>query len=203
MGTYISAHPLESYKLSLERLGVVTHAEAVAEAGHTPKRFKLAGAVLGRQIRRSAKGNPFAFAKLSDSSGAYEITVFSEALAASRDLLESGNAILVSVEAKREDSGDVRFTAHSIKSLDIAAASAAKGLDIFLASVAEPDEKDLGVLKSRLKDAGQGKGEVHIHIQIPEAGREVEIGLPGGFSISPGLREQLERSPGVARLRDI
>ena len=46
------------------------------------------------------EGNKFAFVSLSDGGGAFEITVFSELLAAKRDVMEAGQAILVDVDAQ-------------------------------------------------------------------------------------------------------
>ena len=65
-----------------------------------PSRFKLAGVVVSKQERTSKNGNKFAFVQLSDGGGAFEITVFSELLAAQRDLLEAGQAVLIEVDAQ-------------------------------------------------------------------------------------------------------
>ncbi len=201
VGTYLTAHPLESYATSLERLGVVTHADAVAQASGEARRIKLAGAVLGRREHRSSRGNRFAFLRLSDSSGAYEITVFSEQLAAARELLEGGKSVLATVEARVDDNGEVRLTAQRIQSLDAAVAHAAAGLEVFLDAAGS--EEDFGVLRAHLEAASKGRGHIHLHVQIAEEGRVVEIGLPGGFAISPALRAELEMAPGVVRLRDL
>ena len=53
---------------------------ASEKAQNGPLVAKLAGVVAGRQERKSAKGNRFAFAQLSDVSGAYEVTLFSDVL---------------------------------------------------------------------------------------------------------------------------
>ena len=63
-------------------------------AGRTGNRAKLAGIVIGRQERTSAKGNRFAFVQLSDTSGMFEALVFSETLSTSRELLEPGHRVL-------------------------------------------------------------------------------------------------------------
>ena len=41
---------------------------------------KIAGSISGKQVRKSAKGNRFAFAQLTDPTGAYEVTIFSDVI---------------------------------------------------------------------------------------------------------------------------
>ena len=63
---------------------------------------KIAGSVSTKQERKSAKGNRFAFVGLSDPTGLYEVTVFSDTLEAARDLLEPGRNVVLGVEANLE-----------------------------------------------------------------------------------------------------
>ena len=62
IGFYLSSHPLASYERSLQRLKVSRAADlpALLQRG-VPGRIKLAGTVIDRQERTSAKGNRFAF----------------------------------------------------------------------------------------------------------------------------------------------
>ncbi|MYF85808.1 MAG: DNA polymerase III subunit alpha [Rhodospirillaceae bacterium] len=71
VGVYLSAHPLDSYARSLEKMEVVSYGRLVerAQAGEPPSVARLAGTVIGRKERRNAKGNRFAFVQLSDASG--------------------------------------------------------------------------------------------------------------------------------------
>ena len=62
-----------------------------------PSVEKLAGSVAARQERKSAKGNRFAFVSLSDPTGLYEVTVFSDVLEACRDHLEPGKNVVLTV----------------------------------------------------------------------------------------------------------
>ena len=70
IGFYLSSHPLAAYERSLQRLGVTRAADLPALlARGAPGRIKLAGTVIDRQERTSAKGNRFAFVQCSDQSG--------------------------------------------------------------------------------------------------------------------------------------
>ena len=53
----------------------------------------LAGIVLGKREINNRKGHRMAFVQFSDATGVYEVTLFSEVLSRSRDLLEA--AVLV------------------------------------------------------------------------------------------------------------
>jgi DNA polymerase-3 subunit alpha len=84
IGFYLSGHPLDDYMAPLKRKGVMTLAEVTEAAERGPLVAKIAGAVSGRQERKSARGNRFAFVQLSDPTGLYEVTVFSDTLEAHR-----------------------------------------------------------------------------------------------------------------------
>ncbi|MEK9661599.1 MAG: DNA polymerase III subunit alpha, partial [Alphaproteobacteria bacterium] len=105
IGFYLSAHPLDEYQSMLGRLGIVRSADLAATVRATggAALIKLAGAVLGVQVRTSQRGSRYAFVQLSDPSGAFEITVFSEVLATARDVLEGDEPVLVTAAARLED----------------------------------------------------------------------------------------------------
>ena len=70
VGFYLSGHPLDDYMGALKRKDVKTLDEVHARAEGGAHVAKLAGVVAGVQIRKSARGNRFAFAQLSDTTGA-------------------------------------------------------------------------------------------------------------------------------------
>ena len=84
------------------------------------------------QERKSARGNRFAFVRLSDPTGLYEVTVFSDTLEAARDLLESGKNVVLTVKAKLE--GDtLKLLAHAVQPIDqVAADAGGSSLRIYL-----------------------------------------------------------------------
>lgn len=87
VGFYLSGHPLDDYIGPLKRKRVQSYAEIVA-GGRSGVSTRIAGSVMVKQERKSAKGNRFAFVRLSDPTGVYEITVFSDLLLKHRDDLE-------------------------------------------------------------------------------------------------------------------
>src|SRR5438094_2034675 len=88
IGFYLSSHPLDPYGKSLERAGILRWVDLPAAlAANGSSRFRLAGIVIGKKERTSARGSRFAFVQLSDTSGVFEITLFSDTLSQVRPLL--------------------------------------------------------------------------------------------------------------------
>ncbi|HRX37746.1 MAG TPA: DNA polymerase III subunit alpha, partial [Aestuariivirga sp.] len=130
VGFYLSGHPLDDYMKPLQKLGVDTWAgfhEKALTKGATAA--KLAGTVTHRQERRSKSGNKFAFVGFSDPTGQFESICFSDTLAACRDLLEPGSAVIARVEADVEGE-EVKLRLQGVEPLDKAAATMVTGLEI-------------------------------------------------------------------------
>jgi DNA polymerase III subunit alpha len=197
IGFYLSSHPLDAYGKGLERIGVVRAAELEARfaAGGTT-RFKLAGIVVGRKERTSARGSRFAFVQMSDASGVFEVTLFSEILAQSRALLDGGHPLLVTVDVRSEDDA-LRLSAQRLEPLDGVVAQAAAGLRVFLG-----EGGALAPFKSLVARESGGKGRVTVVVPVPPS-REVEIALPGGFRISPRVLAAVKSLPGILDVHDI
>ena len=196
IGFYLSSHPLDPYAKSLERAGVLRWVDLPAAlAANGSSRFRLGGIVIGKKERTSARGNRFAFVQLSDTSGAFEVTMFSEALAQARGLLEGGQPLIVTVDVRREDES-LRLTVQKIEPLDTIVAQAAAGLRIFVA-----EAEALPRLKSVISREAGGRGRVTVVLDLPS--REIEVALPGGFRIDPKIRAAVKSLPGIIDVHEI
>ena len=194
IGFYLSAHPLDAYGKGLARLRVTRYADLREGRSGEPARQKLAGIVIGKQERTSRQGNRFAFAQLSDTSGMYEVMVFSELLSRARELLDSGQPLLVTVNAElRGDGEEPRLTAQQIELLDQAVAQSGAGLKLFLA-----DPAPLSSLKAVLarEQAAAARGRIALVLDLP-CGEEVEIELPQRYQLSAQLRQAIKAIPGL------
>jgi DNA polymerase-3 subunit alpha len=197
IGFYLSAHPLDAYAPSLKRLEAVRYGDLRKWlSGRPTTRATLAGIVVGRQERTSARGNRFAFVQLSDTSGVYEATVFSEVLAVSREYLEPGQAVMITADVQLQDELPKLLCA-SVKPLDDAVAQAAAGLKIFVA-----DPTTLPSLKSILDRQGRGRGKVSLVLDVGPA-REVEVKIPGAWAINAAARAAIKAIPGVVDVHDV
>ncbi|CCQ73989.1 DNA polymerase III subunit alpha [Magnetospira sp. QH-2] len=194
IGFYLSAHPLDAYGQALKRLDVVASAELL-ETGRSGA-VKLAGTVVAKKERTSARGNRFAFVSLSDASGAYEVTLFSEQLAQARDLLEAGNSLFIRAAAEFDDDR-LRLTANSVESLEVVAGKTDTGLRLRVmgTDVLEP-------LGSLLAEQKKGRGEIRLTARLEDA-TEVEMTLKDRYSVSPTLVQALQFMEGVAEVREV
>ena len=133
IGFYLSGHPLDDYMGALKRKNVLTLKELEQKAQGGKVGAKIAGAVAGKQIRKSARGNRFAFAQLTDPTGAYEVTIFSDTLEKFGDILEVGTNVVLSVEANVE-SDQLKLLCRGVQTAETAVQDAASmGLKIFIA----------------------------------------------------------------------
>jgi DNA polymerase-3 subunit alpha len=197
IGFYLSSHPLDAHEKPLKRLGVVQFgalASAAAKGGST--RYKLAGVVVAKQERTSAKGNRFAFLTLSDVSGIYDVTVFSELLAQHRDMMEAGRTLLVTVDAQTQND-DLRLTAQAIEPLDKAIAHVATGLRIVL-----DEDADLAAIKPLFQAEERTRTKITLSLRLPE-NREAILELPPAWSLSSKNRAALEVMHGVLEVEDL
>ena len=194
VGFYLSAHPLDAYGKTLARLDVVSSTDLPGKLNGALW-VKLAGTVIGKQERTSARGNRFAFVQLSDASGIFEVVMFSETLAAARELLEPGTALLIVAEARLEDDAP-RITAQQVQALDAAAAGADTSLKVYVDAVAP-----IASLRGIMERERRGRGHIVLIVPLAE-GREAEVTLPGRFAITPPTRAAIKAIPGIVDVRE-
>ncbi|MBV8593214.1 MAG: DNA polymerase III subunit alpha, partial [Caulobacteraceae bacterium] len=195
VGFYLSGHPLSDMGEVLRRARVTSFVDATAAALQGTQAFRMAGVVRRRQERIGGAGR-FAFVTLSDPTGEYEVMVQADQLRRTRDLLEPGKSIVVTVRVKAAD-GEVRFYAEDCQALDQVVSGTQAGLRIHLS----PAVSEIDALRARLQSA-PGGGPVSF-VAAFAGGREVEMRLPGRYRLDPATRGALKTAPGVALLEDV
>jgi DNA polymerase-3 subunit alpha len=198
VGFYLTGHPLEDVvgMLRRRRTSMLTEAMAQAEAGM--EALRMCGVVRRRQERASQSGEKFAFVSLSDPTGEYEVLFPPESLRKCRDVLEPGKAVVIKVRAKARD-GEVRFFGDDAEPIEKAIENVVAGLRVHLS----PSATEIEALRRRLEPAqGQKGGEVTFVAAIG-GGREIELRLPGRYTLDAALRGALKTAPGVALLEDV
>ncbi|MGE0733351.1 MAG: DNA polymerase III subunit alpha [Alphaproteobacteria bacterium] len=199
IGLYLSAHPLDKYEKSLAKIGAVKYADLPSKIAAGAKVAKLAGTVIGRKERTSQKGNRFAFVQLSDASGMYEMTVFSEVLTQCRELFEQsesqGVPLLITADLQPSEE-TIKLLARAVEPLDAMVAKAAAGLRVFV------NGKDgLPAISSLIQKEKKGRGRFSVVVDLPD--REIEVAVPGGFAFSPKLMGALKALPGVEAVEEL
>ncbi len=206
-GFYLSGHPLDDYMGPLKRRKppVLTLAELAETARRGPMAAKIAAAVGSVQLRKSARGNRFAFIGVSDPSGAGEATVFSDTLDAARDLLSPGTLVVLSVEA--EIAGEqLKMLVRAVEPVELAVAAAPPaGLRIFV-----EDAGAFATIRNVLEQVEtlpplerRQRGPVSIVPMVPELGCDVEVTLPGAHAVPPRVRGALKSLPGVVTVEEV
>ena len=197
IGFYLSGHPLDDYAGALKRKNVLTLDELHQKAAGGTVVAKIAGSVAGKQERKSARGNRFAFVQLSDPTGLYEVTVFSDTLEKFRDLLEPGQNVVLMVKAELE-ADQLKLLAQGVQAVDGAVAdAAAMGLKIYV-----NDQAAVGSIATRLDEVSKstgprGRGPVHLVLIHPDLPGEVEIALKDEYPLNPQVKGALKHIQGV------
>ncbi|NDW48069.1 DNA polymerase III subunit alpha [Ruegeria sp. PrR005] len=203
IGFYLSGHPLDDYMPALKRRGVLTLDEVTEQARSGPVLAKMAGVVAGRQERKSARGNRFAFAQMSDPTGAFEVTLFSEVLEKSRDYLETGAHVVLTAEATME-ADQLKLLARSVGPADTVVAEAgATGLRVFM-----DDASAVATVAHILAEAAQAarnaaRGPIQLCLMDPGLPGEVEMDLGQDFPLNPQIKGAIKSLDGVLDVEEI
>ena len=203
IGFYVTGHPLDDYKSAFKVNQILTIEEVEEKALSGPCLVKIAGVVVGRQERKSARGNRFAFVQLSDFTGNFEVTIFSDVLEKSRNNLESGARIILTVEASLEGE-QLKLLCRSIANIDEAISTdTSHGIKIFV-----EDKKVLPSIISVLNQASENKKIVSkgpIHLCLIDSGLPGEVELDTGLNCdtSPQVRGAIKSLDGVLDVQEI
>ncbi len=199
VGFHLTAHPLDAYRPFLRRLQIrgTGDLERAIDDGQT--RVRLAGCVVDRKERPTRTGGKMAWLRLSDATGMAEITLFSEVLSRRRELLRAGQAVLATVDLKREGEA-LRVTAVDVVDLEQVAAEA----DGATMRVWVGEEAALAPIGEVLSRTGRGRGRIVLLPRVERgASRPIEVRLPDLYKVTPVLAQALKSLPGVARVEEV
>ncbi|MBX9742270.1 MAG: DNA polymerase III subunit alpha [Chthoniobacterales bacterium] len=115
LGFYVTGHPLDDYKGTLEKEKYTPL--ATLQASTEPLRERVAGLISSVEKKFTKKeGKPFAILVLEDFTGNIELTLWNEAFVAHESLLQPGTAISCLLRLTPRE-GTVRATATELKPL--------------------------------------------------------------------------------------
>ncbi len=203
VGFYLSGHPLDDYMTALRRKDVKTLDQVTELATRGALVVKMAGVVAGRQERKSARGNRFAFVQMSDVTGGFEATMFSETLEKSRDYLETGAKIVLTVEATMDD-GQLKLLARGAQPMDdVVADAGATGLRIFIET-----EQAIPSVATVLEDAAGSvrrgaRGPIYFCLMAEGLPGEVEISAGQDFPVTPQIKGAIKSLSGVLTVEEV
>jgi len=199
IGFYLSAHPLDVYSGSVERLGIVNYADAVKnmKSGDSLS-VNMAGCLQSITRKTGKTGKPFAILKLSDASSSYEGMLFSEGMKRFEAALESGLPLFVQARIdKQSDDLPARIMFNVIKTLDEAITENSKGLIIYLKDISA-----VRPVRDLLMHEHYGANKIYIKPELDDW--DVRIQLKNGYALDNGmLMSSLRAVPGVSLVKEI
>lgn len=200
VGFFLSAHPLDGREKQLNKLHIVSFIDLEDKMmTQSAARVQMAGILLKKQEKISSKsGKKYAFLQLSDSTGVYEVMIFSEALAFAREFLIEGTAILLTVDAEIKDD-QMRMVAQMVTLLDEAVDGSIRQSDIIISEVNE----NLSQLKENLiiSDGEDDVNAVKLSLIIPiNETLKAKLALPELYSFSAQNRRKIENIDGIEKI---
>jgi len=198
VGFYLSGHPLDDMVEALRRRRTDLLTDAIAKAVAGAEALRMAGVIRRKQERPSRSGEKFAFVTFSDPTGEYEVLFPPEALRKCRDQLEPGKAVSLRVRAKASE-GEVRFFGESVEPVEKAVENVLAGLRVHVA----PRSAEIEALKRRLEAVTNARGGEIVLVAGIDGGREVELKLPGRFTLDGAVRGAIKTAPGVVFVEDL
>ncbi|MBI5570796.1 MAG: DNA polymerase III subunit alpha [Desulfomonile tiedjei] len=162
MGFYVTGHPLMNYEPIIAKYTNAS-SETLSEAP-TASTVRLAGMVKRVKEINTKKGERMAFIALEDLAGTIEITVFSDLYLQHRDLLQSGEPVIVS-GVREGDKESPKVLAQEICRIQDAMKKFSKGIEITI-SARGTDPGKIGDLKKILQ-RHRGALPVKLHVVIP------------------------------------
>ncbi|MDF3606498.1 DNA polymerase III subunit alpha [Paracoccus sp. DMF-8] len=202
IGFYLSGHPLDDYQPALRRKNVSTLAEITLAAMDGAMVASLAGTVSSRQEKKSAKGTRYAFVSLSDPTGLYEVTVFSDTLDAHRQHLEPGENVVLQVQV--EPSGDqVKLLARGVTRLEDYVLDA--GADRLAVHITGPQPipeiaSALERIRAEVKAPPRARGPILLRFR--DGDDLVDVEIAGDAPLTTPTRQALRAIPGVLEIAD-
>lgn len=200
IGFYLSSHPLVEYEKALEKLRVIPSVELEDRVNKDGMKIRVAGVVANRKLRSGKKGR-FGFAKVSDAFGVYEIVMYDDDLIGrSVDLLDSGEPLLISAEA-RKDEGGIRVIATDIELLgnalkkDFSKYTETEVYNLYI----DNEESTTTLCELLKKNAFNDNAftKTTVTLMVISGGKEVELKLPGHFVLEEDIKDELLELSGV------
>ncbi len=106
LGFYLSGHPLNQFLNKVSKLDIKNFETIKSNKNfHNEKNVLLAGTLLSKKEKRSARGNAYAFLNFSDLSSIYELIIFENNLRKYRDILVEGESYAIGIDFSDDGNG--------------------------------------------------------------------------------------------------
>ncbi len=161
IGFYLSTHPLETYKETLEDLGVVGIAEYVDV--NPGERITIAGMVSRYQAKYSKKGNRFCIFRLEDQIAGVKCLGWAEMYGKYGDILADDELLIVEGRVEANEGQEITLIVDEVKRLSDSVFETSSKLSIDLPA-SGCDELLIGEILSLLS---KKRGRCDVFIRVP------------------------------------
>jgi DNA polymerase-3 subunit alpha len=168
MGFYVTGHPLTNYAALINRYTNASSGRLGDLSTSAP--VKMAGMVKRVKEINTKKGERMAFISFEDLEGVIEMTVFSEVYLQCKDLLQSGEPLIIS-GVREGDKDSPKVLVQEIYRVEDAAKRLSKGIQIRI-STRGADPAHISDLK-RILNRHKGHLPVKVHVIIPNRSETV------------------------------
>ena len=156
LGLYLTGHPLDEYRLELEKMRV----NKLADIKNNRGTIRAAGLITDIRVMKNKKGQSFAFITLDDKYSRVEVTLWAETYAKYREYLQKDAVVLVKGEASQDRfTGRLKIIIDTVQSLYEVRCERLETLEVVIAD-SETDWVDL--LTNRVSDYRDGNCSIKI-----------------------------------------
>mgnify|MGYP001305794731 FL=1 len=201
LGFYLTGHPLNQYEEKYDDLNLKYFENIKSNKNlHNSKGMLVAGTLLSKKEKRSARGNAYAFLNFSDTSSIYELIIFETNLRKYRELLIEGESYVLGVDFT-SDNNSLRGELKKVFSFDQVLKFNKKNDNKFKKDI-ERQGSTLKIYvnndfaKDKLSElkliSGYHKVEIIINNQI--------VKVPGDFEVNKELIASIKNMNGVEKV---
>jgi len=169
VGFYLSVHPLDTFRSTLEKLGI--RALADYEQFASGQTVFLAGLVSGLQVRYSKKGNRFGTFRLEDQSGGIKCVAWGETFGKISAMLRDDELLIAEGRIEGSEGQEETLIVNDIKLLADAEPSRAHEAAIRLPN-GKSDERTYETI---FKLLSENRGECGVRLTVPAGEVEAEL----------------------------
>lgn len=189
VGFYLSAHPIDNFKEWLDKKKYISFTDLLKSQPPVTL-AKIAGVVVKKIEKKSDRGR-YAFITLSDRTGMFDITVYSEMLLQYRDLFEAGKLLALTVDVKWNEQ-EPRLILRSLQPMENAVMSSVNNVVIKLSLQANNE-----AVAAYLAKVSPGPIRVDIATVLQSRTHQVAFSLPSTLALRDNDIQTLQTMSGV------
>ncbi len=191
-GLYLSGHPMDDYKDILSKANLQSVTDIISNKYSDGKRVSVAGIISDLKVRQLKNNNLLATAKIEDFSASVNVTVFGNAYAVYKPLLDENQPIILTGRISEREDRDIEIIlekaeriSENLKSVNTAP-KYKKGL--YLKVKNTDDEVFLKVKKV----LAENKGDTPVYIVCTDTNKKLEASRSLYIKYSLSLQNSLE-----------